>query len=869
MNETLYRGEPAMKQKLFLVSLFLLISLIPCNFHACELKNDVKKPRVSIITSLYNGDEFIVGFLEDQVRQTIFDQCELIIINANSPGNEELVIQEYVKRFPNIIYIHLDHDPGLYAVWNMAIKMARADFITNANVDDRRNPESLKMHVEALEQDRGIDLVYSDYKITEVPNETFENTTARYVVLPYEFSPNLMYKCLPGPQPMWRKSMHDKYGYFDATFKSAGDFEMWNRAVSKGARFKRVPGESGLFYMNPKGLSTDVSKKERQEEEARRISVQYSRMWNMQYQYFCTAANSNTFKSLLNLIGSIHATASDDLGGIAVFDLGFSEDQKIYLNSIEKVSVHALELTHPDLLKQFKADESGRLVQGWGAWKFVALKQALDIFPYVVWIDSDFTVLKSLRTIFKYVEESGYFLCTIGDDKIDNQSIHSIKWGATDYVHKAFNLNNSHILDKEPVLSGVIGASRKAMPYLVTPLYETTKHMRLFEDDGTASQGFGSARSEETVLSIFAYLHGLTVWAQDYTQKNPIVLQCDGGNHEVYITWNRGCLNDKTMLYHSRSDLAHYTYYNNAIRRNQSLDNAPRKSKIVGLVPGRNEAPFLYQHLKALSFYVDAIVYLDDASDDNSIEVVKSIAAECKVERIIKKDKWIRDEPGDRNRMLQEGRAIGGTHFVVVDADEMFTANCLDNDFLRNFILTLKPGEKACMVWIQLWRSINEYRFDDSVWTWNYKDCIFCDDGQCSYSSGFLHTSRSPHMENGTVTFIKGYEYGLLHFQFVNWRNLLIKQGWYRCLEHIRNPSKSIADINALYAPSKDESNLRTAQSPKSWFANYIFFDPSLYQRAEGWREKEVLNWFAQYGKSFFADLDIWDIDWGSYKSIC
>ena len=169
-----------------------------------------KKPRVSIITSLFKGDEFIAGFLSDIVRQTIFDQCELIIINANSPGREEPIIKEYMKQYPNIVYKKLDHDPGLYAVWNMAIKMARADFITNANVDDRRNPESLEICVRALEGDPAIDLVYSDYYITRTPNETFECNTAQNTVVPYDFSPTLMYKCLPGPQPMWRKTMHEK-----------------------------------------------------------------------------------------------------------------------------------------------------------------------------------------------------------------------------------------------------------------------------------------------------------------------------------------------------------------------------------------------------------------------------------------------------------------------------------------------------------------------------------------------------------------------------------------------------------------------------------------------------------------------------------
>lgn len=36
-------------------------------------------PLVSIITSVYNGDSFIKGFMHDIVQQTIFKKCELII----------------------------------------------------------------------------------------------------------------------------------------------------------------------------------------------------------------------------------------------------------------------------------------------------------------------------------------------------------------------------------------------------------------------------------------------------------------------------------------------------------------------------------------------------------------------------------------------------------------------------------------------------------------------------------------------------------------------------------------------------------------------------------------------------------------------
>lgn len=245
--------------------------------------NEEKNPTVSIITSIWNADEFIEGFLADITRQTIFSDCELIMINANSPGNEEAIIKKYIERYPNIRYVKLDRDPGLYAVWNQAIKMAKGKYITNANSDDRRHPALIELHVKALDASPEIDLVYSGYLLTQHPNETFENNHYIWEVhsLMEEFAPERMNKCLPGPQPMWRKSMHERCGYFDESFRSSGDWEMWNRAASKGSVFKKITGIYGLVYLNPTGISTDKDEKkalERKQEDDR-IIAQYKKLW--------------------------------------------------------------------------------------------------------------------------------------------------------------------------------------------------------------------------------------------------------------------------------------------------------------------------------------------------------------------------------------------------------------------------------------------------------------------------------------------------------------------------------------------------------------------------------------------------------------
>jgi len=62
---------------------------------------------------------------------------------------------------------------------------------------------------------------------------------------------------------------------------------------------------------------------------------------------------------------------------------------------------------------------------------------------------------------------------------------------------------------------------------------------------------------------------------------------------------------------------------------------------------------------------------------------------------------------------------------------------------------------------------------------------------------------------------------GLMHFQFVNWDNLELKQQWYRWLERIRDPEKSVEAINRKYATSVDESGLILAETPDFWFEGY------------------------------------------------
>ncbi|GCL48859.1 putative glycosyl transferase [Microcystis aeruginosa NIES-3804] len=213
--------------------------------------------KVSVIVSTYKSAEFIQGCLEDLVAQTLYQkgEVEIIIIDSASPENEGEIIQEFQENYPNIIYQRTKERETLYRAWNCAIKLARGSYLTNGNTDDRHCFNALEIMANYLDNNREISLVYADQLITTIKNDTFATTQA----LKHWNWPNYSYQqmrqgCCVGSQPMWRKMLHDKYGYFQENFRCAGDYEFWLRIGSQGEKMALIPEILGLYYLNLQGL---------------------------------------------------------------------------------------------------------------------------------------------------------------------------------------------------------------------------------------------------------------------------------------------------------------------------------------------------------------------------------------------------------------------------------------------------------------------------------------------------------------------------------------------------------------------------------------------------------------------------------------
>lgn len=214
---------------------------------------------VSIVTSLYRGGAYIRSFLENITSQTIFrTHCELIIIDANSPDDEQAVIAEFCRDFPNIVYRRMETRIGIYEAWNIGIGLARGRYITNANVDDIRRSDSLEIQAALLDTFDFVDVTYQDVLYSFEPRLRFDDVAKRgfRTDLPIISRYNLMEFNGPHNAPMWRAALHRDIGLFNPALQSAADFEFWLRCRANGKTFFKANTAHVGYFVNPQGMST-------------------------------------------------------------------------------------------------------------------------------------------------------------------------------------------------------------------------------------------------------------------------------------------------------------------------------------------------------------------------------------------------------------------------------------------------------------------------------------------------------------------------------------------------------------------------------------------------------------------------------------
>lgn len=117
---------------------------------------------VSIITPAYNCEQFISKTIESVLSQT-YPHWEMIVVNDCSSDTTGQIAQKYASYDKRIKYIKLEYNSGAAVARNVAMSMAKGQYIAFLDSDDLWLPDKLSTQIKFM-QDNNYKFSCTDYE---------------------------------------------------------------------------------------------------------------------------------------------------------------------------------------------------------------------------------------------------------------------------------------------------------------------------------------------------------------------------------------------------------------------------------------------------------------------------------------------------------------------------------------------------------------------------------------------------------------------------------------------------------------------------------------------------------------------------------
>jgi len=186
---------------------------------------------VTALVSAYHAEKFIK---KRMANLTSLKPAPEIFVICQWDSAESLAISKY-----ECSYVLTPDTPTIYKAWNIGIAHSEGDYLTSANCDDLFYPQGLNVMQAYLDEHPDIDLVYGDCDM-RVFDKVFEWKRGESDL---ENGINRI-----GAMPMWRHSLHTRFGLFDESMTVSGDYEFWLRCVRGGAKIAHINETVGLYW---------------------------------------------------------------------------------------------------------------------------------------------------------------------------------------------------------------------------------------------------------------------------------------------------------------------------------------------------------------------------------------------------------------------------------------------------------------------------------------------------------------------------------------------------------------------------------------------------------------------------------------------
>ena len=182
------------------------------------------KPLISIITSTYNAEDHLQEAAQS-IRDQHYRNFEWIVIDGASVDGT----LDILRSNEDVIDCWLSEpDQGIYDAWNKGLQLAQGDWICFLGADDYFLDAQVltKLSSRLVACSLDVRVVYARVMLLD------KNGERLYAVgEAWEKARFKKYMCIPHQGVMHRRSLFERHGPFDASFRIAGDYEMLLREL--------------------------------------------------------------------------------------------------------------------------------------------------------------------------------------------------------------------------------------------------------------------------------------------------------------------------------------------------------------------------------------------------------------------------------------------------------------------------------------------------------------------------------------------------------------------------------------------------------------------------------------------------------------
>jgi glycosyltransferase involved in cell wall biosynthesis len=177
------------------------------------------RPRISVITVVYNGQETILDTLRSVAAQT-YDNVEHIVIDGASSDDTLSIINANRSRIATLIS---EKDAGIYDAMNKGLRHATGEIVGFLNADDMFHDSNVLSDLAKIFEGEGPDLVYGDVVYIRPTDKSriIRHFSSR------NFTPRrLAYGMAPAHPTLYvKRTLYDKLGPMKTDYAIAADFD--------------------------------------------------------------------------------------------------------------------------------------------------------------------------------------------------------------------------------------------------------------------------------------------------------------------------------------------------------------------------------------------------------------------------------------------------------------------------------------------------------------------------------------------------------------------------------------------------------------------------------------------------------------------